>query len=128
MREESKALRQVTRAVWLILAVLALLGSEAVRAEEGGPPATVPEEPFGIALEGFPYPYPVHMFPIVHEGETLRMAYLDVAPKGEPNGRTILLLHGRNFPSRYWQSLIETLAQAPECFNDVVLRFLNEAE
>ncbi len=38
------------------------------------------------------------------------MAYMDVAPKGEPNGRTMLLLHGRNFPSVYWQSLIEELS------------------
>lgn len=103
-------MRQVTRALCLIFAVLTLLAPNAGRTEAGAPPEAAPEEPFGIALEGFPYPYPVHMFPIVHAGETLRMAYMDVEPKGEPNGRTVLLLHGRNFPSRYWQSLIETLA------------------
>jgi pimeloyl-ACP methyl ester carboxylesterase len=68
------------------------------------------EEPFGIALEGFPYPYPVHMFVIPDGGERLNMAYMDVAPAGEANGRTVLLLHGRNFPSSYWQATIDALA------------------
>jgi len=100
------------RALCLILVVLAFLAPSAVAvgAEEGASQQAAAEQPFGIALEGFPYPYPVHMLPIVHQGETLRMAYMDVAPKGEPNGRTMLLLHGRNFPASYWQSLIEKLS------------------
>ncbi len=97
---------QTTRALVLIFALLAAIPA---RAEQAAPQPVGPEEPFGIALEGFPYPYPVGMFPIVQQGEALRMAYMDVAPKGTPNGQTVLLLHGRNFPSRYWQSLIETL-------------------
>ena len=56
------------------------------------------EEPLGIGLEGFAYPYPVHMFVIPEGGEQLHMAYIDVAPEGDSNGRTGLLLHGRNFP------------------------------
>ena len=32
------------------------------------------DEPFGIALEGFAYPYPVHMFVIPGGGERLDMA------------------------------------------------------
>jgi pimeloyl-ACP methyl ester carboxylesterase len=73
------------------------------------------EEPFGIGLEGFAYPYPVHMFVIPagagrQDDAPLNMAYMDVAPDGEPNGRTALLLHGRNFPSSYWQSAIKALA------------------
>ena len=70
------------------------------------------EEPYGIALEGFAYPYPVRMLPVSHEGERLRMAYMDVRPDGDGNGRTVLLLHGRNFPSSYWEGAIKTLTQA----------------
>jgi hypothetical protein len=33
-----------------------------------GPMPLVAEEPLGIALEGFPYPYPVHMFVISQGG------------------------------------------------------------
>lgn len=70
------------------------------------------EEPLGIALEGFAYPYPVHMFVIQGDGERLSMAYMDVPPEGDSNGRTALLLHGRNFPSSYWQATIKALADA----------------
>jgi pimeloyl-ACP methyl ester carboxylesterase len=69
-------------------------------------------EAMGIALEGFPYPYPVHFLPITLEGEDLRLAYMDVAPAGSSTGRTVLLLHGRNFPSSYWEPTIRGLAEA----------------
>jgi len=70
-----------------------------------------PREPYGIGLEGFAYPYPVHMLPLVNDGEQVRMAYMDVAPT-TPNGRTVVLLHGRNFPSSYWAPVIGTLSGA----------------
>jgi pimeloyl-ACP methyl ester carboxylesterase len=87
-----------------------LLAIGAARAQDGA--AVTPAEPFGIALEGFPYPYPVNLFPLTQEGEQLRMAYMDVAPKVDANGRTVLLLHGRNFPASYWQDAIAALAGA----------------
>lgn len=83
--------------------VVLLLGVQAAR------PALA-EEPFGIGLEGFAYPYPVHMFAIAADGERLNMTYMDVPPEGDANGRTALLLHGRNFPSSYWQATIKALA------------------
>lgn len=72
---------------------------------------TAPREPYGIALEGFVYPYPVHLLPVVNDGEQLSMAYMDVAP-AQPNGRTVVLLHGRNFPSSYWSPVIRMLSEA----------------
>ncbi|MGU3541310.1 alpha/beta hydrolase, partial [Methylobacterium sp. A54F] len=66
-------------------------------------------EPLGIALEGFAYPYPVRTLDLTRDGEAQRLAYMDVAPSGPANGRTVLLLHGRNFPSSYWQPVIEAL-------------------
>src|SRR3954466_2397696 len=71
----------------------------------------VPREPYGIGLEGYAYPYPVSMLPLVNDGEQVRMAYMDVAP-ATPNGRTVVLLHGRNFPSSYWAPVIRTLSEA----------------
>ena len=68
-------------------------------------------EPYGIALEGFAYPYPVHLLPLVNDGEQVRMAYMDIAP-AQPNGRSVVLLHGRNFPSSYWAPVIKTLSDA----------------
>jgi pimeloyl-ACP methyl ester carboxylesterase len=101
--------RAVCLALLLVVAPSAAVLSAPV-AETASPQAPQNEQPLGIALEGFPYPYPVKMLPLVQEGERLRMAYLDVAPKSEANGRTVLLLHGRNFPSSYWQGAIEALA------------------
>jgi pimeloyl-ACP methyl ester carboxylesterase len=72
---------------------------------------TASREPYGIALEGFAYPYPVHLLPVVNDGEQLSMAYMDVAPV-QPNGRTVVLLHGRNFPSSYWAPVIKMLNEA----------------
>lgn len=68
-------------------------------------------EPYGIALEGLAYPYPVHLLPVSNDGEPLSMAYMDVAP-AQPNGRTVVLLHGRNFPSSYWAPVIKMLSEA----------------
>src|ERR1700732_2529563 len=68
-------------------------------------------EPYGIGLEGYAYPYPVSQLPLVNDGEQVRMAYMDVAP-AQPNGRTVVLLHGRNFPSSYWAPVIKTLSEA----------------
>ena len=73
--------------------------------------APAPREPYGIGLEGFAYPYPVNMLPLVNDGEQVRMAYMDIAAT-TPNGRTVVLLHGRNFPSSYWAPVIRTLSEA----------------
>src|SRR5208337_2487109 len=69
-------------------------------------------EAMGVALEGFPYPYPVHFLPVSLEGEDLRLAYMDVPPAGPSTGRTVVLLHGRNFPSSYWEPTIKALTEA----------------
>ena len=60
----------------------------------------------------FAYPYPVHFMPLTLQGEDLRLAYMDVAPVGASNGRTVVLLHGRNFPSSYWEPTIKALTEA----------------
>ena len=87
-------------------ALLLILPSIAAHAAE---PAA--REPYGIDLEGFAYPYPVSLLPLTNDSEQLRMAYMDVAP-AQPNGRVVVLLHGRNFPSSYWAPVIKTLADA----------------
>lgn len=53
----------------------------------------------------------MHQLPLVNDGEQLSMAYMDVAP-AQPNGRTVVLLHGRNFPSSYWAPVIRMLNDA----------------
>ena len=93
----------------LMAGLLAALLVPPGRSTHAAEPA--PREPYGIGLEGFVYPYPVQMLPLTDDGEQVRMAYMDVAPAA-PNGRTVVLLHGRNFPSSYWAPVIKTLVDA----------------
>jgi pimeloyl-ACP methyl ester carboxylesterase len=90
------------------LAALLALSFVSLRAAE---PGIAQREPYGIGLEGFAYPYPVSLLPLVNDGEQLRMAYMDVAP-AQANGRVVVLLHGRNFPSSYWAPEIKVLTEA----------------
>ncbi|MFC7051099.1 alpha/beta fold hydrolase [Hansschlegelia quercus] len=75
-------------------------------------PAAAQERPsYGPELEGFDYPYPVERRDFVSQGEKLSMAYLDVAPE-KPNGRTVVLLHGKNFCAATFEDQIHVLTAA----------------
>ncbi|MEO8449241.1 MAG: alpha/beta hydrolase [Gemmatimonadota bacterium] len=65
--------------------------------------------PMSITLEDVPYPYPVSYLPLVMYGQDVRLAYMDVAPAGAPNGKTVALLHGLNFFGEYWTGTIDAL-------------------
>lgn len=67
--------------------------------------------PLSTTLEGYDYPYKVHFRPLTIEGQDLRMAYMDVPPEGEWNGKVVLLLHGKNFFGGYWKETIRVLSQ-----------------
>lgn len=73
---------------------------------------TSPKEPsYGPELEGFDYPYPVQQYRFTSQGEQLHMAYMDVKP-ARPNGRTVVLLHGKNFCAATWKGSIDALSEA----------------
>jgi pimeloyl-ACP methyl ester carboxylesterase len=55
--------------------------------------------------------YSVQFFQLQVENQDLRMAYRDVPPTGPPNGKAVLLLHGKNFSGFYWEPTIEFLAK-----------------
>lgn len=63
-------------------------------------------------LEGFAYPYPVQTHAFTSQGQALTMAYMDVAPSGPANGRTAVLLHGKNFCGATWEGTIAPLTAA----------------
>jgi len=66
---------------------------------------------YGPRLEGFAYPHPVKTLSFTSQDQSLAMAYLDVAP-ATPNGRTIVLLHGKNFCAATWDAAITALTGA----------------
>ncbi len=67
-------------------------------------------EPLGIGLEGFVYPYPVQYLLLRMEGEDVKLAFMDVEPSAPANGKTVVLLHGRNFFGAYWKDTIGLLS------------------
>ena len=86
-----------------VFTVLLLLAAVAARADEPR---------YGPELQGFDYPHALHHFSFASQDETLQMAYMDVAPAGHPNGRTAVLMHGKNFCGATWEHQIASLAQA----------------
>ncbi|GGP22295.1 MULTISPECIES: alpha/beta fold hydrolase [Silvimonas] len=75
-------------------------------------PAFAQDAPvYGGELQGFNYPAPVQQFGFTSQGVPLRMAYMDVKP-ATPNGRTVVLLHGKNFCAATWEGSIKALTAA----------------
>jgi pimeloyl-ACP methyl ester carboxylesterase len=91
---------------WTLAAAAALtLGAVPV----GAAPAV--GEVFEPEATAFAYAYPVHFFEFESQRQALRMAYLDVAPE-QSNGRTVVLLHGKNFHAGTWATTIASLRRA----------------
>jgi pimeloyl-ACP methyl ester carboxylesterase len=66
---------------------------------------------YGPELQGFDYPWPVQHFAFPSQGQTLDMAYMDVKTD-KPNGRAVVLFHGKNFCAATWRDTIPALTAA----------------
>ena len=62
-------------------------------------------------LAHFDYPHPVQRYEFQSQGQSLSMAYMDVRP-AQPNGKTVVLLHGKNFCGATWEETIGPLRDA----------------
>lgn len=95
--------------VWAIFCFLLCIVSYLSAAAQDQPPTPTDVKPGSITLDDVLYPYPVSYLPLTVYGQDVRMAYMDVAPVGQPNGRTVVLLHGMNFFGEYWAGTIDVL-------------------
>lgn len=68
--------------------------------------------PVSANFEEIPYPYPVQFLELERFGEPMRMAYMDIPARGQPNGQTVFWQHGMNFYSEAYTPTLETLADA----------------
>ena len=66
-------------------------------------------KPLGLNLETVQYPFPVGYIDLNIQGEDLKMAFMDVKPE-KANGKTILLLHGKNFNGAYFEQTARDLS------------------
>jgi len=92
----------------LVFVLLCLAGS--LFSQSAAPPkAPLDVMPGSITYEDIAYPFPVSYLPLTLYGQDVRMAYMDVPPAGQPNGRTVVLFHGMNFGGFYFAGPIEVL-------------------
>src|ERR1041384_1688706 len=80
--------------------------------QTAAPPNPPDVKPGSITCEECPYPHPSSYLPLTVYGQDARIAYMDVAPSGTPNGHTVVLLHGNNFAGFYFGGPIEALRKA----------------
>ncbi|EJM49428.1 alpha/beta fold hydrolase [Pseudomonas sp. GM48] len=67
---------------------------------------------YGPELQGFDYPYTLKHFTFESQGQALQMGYMDVAAHGKANGRSVVLMHGKNFCAATWDGSIKALSDA----------------
>ncbi len=97
----------------ILLIVSAIFAAGAVSAQSG-PPSSPPADwgPVSINLEEFEYPYPVSYMDFRVYNQDVRLAYMDVAPAGPANGRTVIFHHGGLYYGWYWEKQIAALSEA----------------
>jgi len=102
-----------TRFAAILLGLSFLLCAARASAQGGSilPPVPTPTDikPGSITCDECPYPYPSKYLPISVYDQDVRIAYMDVAPRGAANGHTVLLLHGNNFGGFYFKAIIDAL-------------------
>ncbi|WP_192821100.1 alpha/beta fold hydrolase [Rufibacter sp. LB8] len=67
-------------------------------------------KPLDAELTNYTYPFPVQFHQVQVQRQTFKMAYMDVTPD-QPNGQTVVLLHGKNFNGAYWEQTAKDLRQ-----------------
>jgi pimeloyl-ACP methyl ester carboxylesterase len=92
------------------LASVLVVGAD-LGAQQNAPVVPTPTDvaPGSITSEDIPYPHPVSYLNLMLYGQDVRMAFMDVPPTGQPNGHTVVLLHGNNFAGFYFGGPIDVL-------------------
>lgn len=98
-------------AVMLGVALLITVSASAQTARPQAPQVPTPADitPGSITCEECPYPYPASYLPMTLYGQDVRMAFMDVAPQGTANGKTVMIFHGNNFAGFYFGNIIDAL-------------------
>ena len=95
-----------------ILVTAIAVSTPSLVSAQSAPPQSAPADwgPVSINLEEYEYPYPVEYLNFSVYGEDVRVAYMDVAPTGPANGRTVIFHHGGYYYSWYWEDQIRALS------------------
>jgi pimeloyl-ACP methyl ester carboxylesterase len=98
---QEDAMSQIFLGVTMLIAMLSVVAP--TRAQD--------HATYGVELEGFDYPHDVNRYRFRSQGGDVSMAYMDVTPQ-TANGRSVVLLHGRNFCAATWEKTIAVLSKA----------------
>lgn len=63
-----------------------------------------------LQLSNYDYGYTSKTLEIESQNQRLKMSYMYIKPENY-NGKSIMLLHGKNFNGAYWKTTIEYLAK-----------------
>lgn len=92
--------RHLVKRVVVLLALGSALTTTLANADEA--PA------YGAELEGFAYPFAVQRFAFTSQRQSMQMAYMDLQAE-KPNGRVVVLMHGKNFCGATWEGTMRFL-------------------
>ena len=92
---------RANRIITLILSILAIL--QLMNAQNN-------IQLLDLQLANYNYGYPSKTLMIESQNQKLEMSYMYVKPDVF-NGKTIMLLHGKNFNGAYWKTTIDALAK-----------------
>ncbi|KAI1474391.1 alpha/beta-hydrolase [Daldinia eschscholtzii] len=101
---------KIIRVLAVILSGYVELVRQAVACDAG----SIRDVPSKGELNGsnFTYPFPLKTFKFTSQRQKLEMAFMDVAPTVEPNGKVAICLHGKNFCAPTWESTARQLSGA----------------
>lgn len=94
-----------------VLFLIFALSSLRTVAQVASPDHGAGYDTISITLENVRYPHPVKFIQLALGCEDVRMAYMDIKPSLKANGKTVLLLHGKNFGGYYWRDVITSLTR-----------------
>lgn len=97
-----------TQILGWVLSIAAVFPVSAFGTANSWIPAASATAAYGPELQGFEYPYPVKEWEFSSQRQMLHMAYMDVHPENW-NGRTTVLLHGKNYCAATWNNTIVAL-------------------
>ena len=102
------------KAIHSILVILLTLSFAGTAFGQSSPPSKAPAAwgPVSINLDEIEYPFPVSYMNLSVYGEDVRIAYMDVAPTGPANGRTVIFHHGGLYYGWYWEDQMHALSEA----------------
>src|ERR1051325_3381161 len=103
-----RAARHLTVLLWRACMLTRRLSCLALLMALASPAMAADTPTYGEKLEGFDYGWPVKHFTFTSQNQSLDMAYLDVKPE-KANGRTVVLMHGKNFCAGTWEDTIRAL-------------------